>query len=271
MLRALIATFVLIGSGATFALGAPEAEVGADLAAARAAAAKNDRRVLVVDGSGDSVDAVRAAMKKDRDLREKLLYEYDVVHGQENGAGSLAISDADGAEVVRAELSTFTDAGGIDAPALVAFLTEHQAARRSAKAILAAAKKRAKAENKRVFVHFGAPWCGNCHELEAWMAEDDVRPLLEREFVDCKIDIDRTKGGRRLLDRMRTGEPGGIPWFCFLSPDGEKLVESNRASDGKNVGFPRGEPNHVHVRAMLETGAVHLTEEQIEALVDSLP
>ena len=240
------------------------------LAAARADASKNDRHVLVVRGAGDAAAALRSAMKKDRDLRDKLLYEYDVVHAEE-GTAELAISAPDGAAVARSDLSAFSVGGAVDAAGLLAFLKEHQPGRRSATKLLKAAKARAKAENKRVFVHFGAPWCGNCHELEDWMAQPEVAPLLAKEFVDCKIDIDRTRRGRVLLDRTRTGEPGGIPWFCFFAPDGEKLIESNRESDGKNVGFPRGQANHVHVRKMLETGCIHLTEDEITTLVTSLP
>lgn len=259
---------------ALFAAAAAPAESPAPipgLDAARAAAAENDRRVLLVLGEDDAAVAVRAAMKGTRKVREKLTYEYDVVHVETGREGRLTVLAPDGKVVAREDAAAFLDGERVDAKRFVEFLTEHQAARRSAKEIVAAAKERAKAEGKRVFLHFGAPWCGNCHELEDWMASDEVRPLLEKEFVDCKVDIDRTIGGRRLLDRTRTGEPGGIPWFCFLSPDGEKLVESNRESDGKNVGFPRGEANHVHVRKMLETGAVHLTADDIDALIESLP
>jgi len=252
-------------------LGAAEVtEFDSDLAKARVDAAKNDRYVLVVRGEGGAADGLRAALRKDRDLRDKVLYEYDVVH-VDGGAGALEISDPTGAAVARSDLSAFSIAGALDAAGLLAFLKEHQPERRSASKILKAAKARAKAENKRVFVHFGAPWCGNCHELEHWMAQADVAPLLAKEFVDCKIDIDRTKRGRALLDKTRTGEPGGIPWFAFFGPDGEKLIESNRASDGKNVGFPRGEANHVHVRKMLEAGTIHLTEDEITRLIASLP
>lgn len=267
-----------------------EADAAADIEAACARAARENRRVLIQWGADwcGWCHLLHDLFQGNPDVREKLQYEYEVVrvdvgrmdknqdlaerYGADlRGAGIpfLTILDAKGDVIVNQETSSLEAGDRHDPAAVLAFLKEHQAPYPQAKDLLRAGKARAAAEGKRVFLHFGAPWCGNCHQLERWMARDDVRPLLAREFVDLKIDIDRTQGGRRLLDRTRTGEPGGIPRFTFLAPDGTKLVESNRA-DGRNVGFPTSAEDLAHVRTMLETGAVHLTADDVDALIDTL-
>lgn len=266
------------------------ADAKAEIAAALVEAEKNNRRVLIQWGANWCVWCHRLhdAFRGDRDVREKLRYEYDVVlvdvgrrdrnvdlvekYGLDlsRGIPFLTVLDANGDVVVNQETGSLElDGERHDPEKILAFLDQHRAPYQKATDLLKAGKARAQQEGKRLFVHFGAPWCGNCRQLERWMERDDVRPLLEREFVDVKIDIDRTSRGRLLLDRTRTGEPGGIPWFCFFSPEGEKQVESNR-TDGKNVGFPSSEADHAHFRTMLETGAIHLTSAEIDRLVLSL-
>jgi thioredoxin-related protein len=39
----------------------------------------------------------------------------------------------------------------------------------SAEQVLATAKTRAAAEQKAIFVHFGASWCGWCNKLDAYL------------------------------------------------------------------------------------------------------
>ena len=120
----------------------------------------------------------------------------------------------------------------------------------------------------RVFLHFGAPWCGWCHKLEGWLAKPEIASALAKDFVELKIDTDRMVGGQALLDRVRKDDKGGIPWFVFLDGDGNALANSDGPKG--NVGFPSAPEELAHFKTMLEKACVKMTHDDIDALLKSL-
>jgi hypothetical protein len=100
------------------------------------------------------------------------------------------------------------------------------------------------------------------------MALKDVAPVLAKDFTSLKIDTDRMVGGGDLLKRYNP-KPGGIPWFVFIGPAGQPLVDSNDPARG-NVGFPAQDFEIAHFKVMLEKVARKITREEIEFLTKSL-
>jgi hypothetical protein len=100
------------------------------------------------------------------------------------------------------------------------------------------------------------------------MASKDVKPLIEKEFVDVRIDTDRTIGGNDVLKRYQE-KSQGIPWFVFLDANGTALVTST-TPDGRNIGFPWEDFEIAHFIVMLEKVRRHLTAEEVEFLKQSL-
>lgn len=264
----------------------------ADVDAALARAKKDNKRVLIQWGANwcGWCNTLHGVMNKDRELSRKLMYEYEVVrvdigkfdkhmelaksYGVElKSVPHLTILDAAGAVLAQHDTVGFeiAETKSHDPVKITTFLTEHQAPYLDAAKVQAAAFERAKAENKRVFLHFGAPWCGWCHKLEAWMAQPEVSAVLAKEFVDLKIDTDRMKGGAELLTAARavsksTGE--GIPWFVLIDANGTQLATSDAATG--NVGFPYKDEEIAHFVAMLDKAKQHLSSADIEALRKSL-
>ncbi len=267
------------------------ADAGKQIEAALAKAAKENQRVLIQWGGNWCPWCIKlhATFKNDKAIARELLYEYVVVNvdiGRFNknldlvekykadiksGVPYLTLLDAKGNVVVNQETGALESKepgkAEHDTRAVLEFLKKHQAEPRAASNVLENALSTARADNKRVFLHFGAPWCGWCHKLEAWMARPDVAPLLAKDFVDLKVDTDRMTGGQELLNKFNP-KPGGIPWIIILNADGSKIIDSNGPNG--NTGFPAADDEIAHFAKMLSTSAKNLTPDDQTRLVESL-
>jgi thiol:disulfide interchange protein len=271
-----------------------EAAVGSEqiAAASKRAQQRDGTRVLIQWGANwcGRCKLLAATMKSDKELARELSYEYEVVKidvGQfdkhtdlapkygvpiQQGIPYLTFLDANGKLIENHDTCSLEDPtpdSHRDDPAQVlALLKEHETPRVEATKLREAALARAKSEGKRVFLHFGAPWCGWCHKLEDWMARPEVAALLGKEFVDLKIDTERRLGGQEMLDAVRGSKDGGIPWFACLDADGNVLATSGAATE--NIGFPASADEMARFRSMLHKAATKLTLAEIDALTKSL-
>lgn len=261
------------------------------VAAALAKAKKENQRVLIQWGGNwcGWCIVLHDVMKADKAVSRKLLYEYQVVHvdsgknkelAKELGAAFesvpfLTILDADGKPLAQQNTEPFETKvdgqPGHDAKKLLAFFTQHEAKPLAAADVLAAGTAAAKQGSKRVFLHFGAPWCGWCHRLEDWMARPEIAAVLGKDFVDVKIDNDRMTGGKDVYEaqlKAAAQKGSGIPWFVFLDGDGKLLAHSTGPKG--NTGFPYAPEEVDHFVTMLATVKVHLTDADVALLKRSL-
>lgn len=256
-----------------------KADAKAQITSALAKAKKENRRVLVQWGANwcGWCHKLHGTFTGDAKTKRVLMYEYDLVlvdigrfdknmdlaasYGADlraSGVPFLTVLDAEGKAIANQETGVLELPAskeepypGHDAAKVVAFLEAHKAPYLEASAVLAAGMERAKKENKRVFLHFGAPWCGWCHRLEDWMARPEVAAILDKEFVDVKIDEDRMIGGKDVEKAQRGDVKGGIPWFAFVDPaSGEKIATSDGPKG--NVGFPAQPEEIEHFMTMLK-------------------
>ena len=260
-----------------------------DLALAKSK--KENRRVLIVWGSDAAEDcmAFHKSVLSNPQIGKLLRYEYDVVRIDSSDlAKSQTLASRYGAKLSVDALPylTILDATGkplanqiaktlpIEATknseaakdGLFEYLSNLQAKPIDANVVLHAALAQAKTENKLVFLHFGAPWCGWCHRMEDWMAKPEIAKALSKAFVDLKIDTDRMVGGDELLKKY-CEKQGGIPWFAFVSGADEVVVNSDGAKG--NVGFPSEDFEIEHFAVMLEQ-TKRFSKEQITTLSESL-
>jgi hypothetical protein len=99
------------------------------------------------------------------------------------------------------------------------------------------------------------------------MALDDVAPVISKEFVTLKIDLDRSKGARDIVKRY-AGKEQGLPWFALLDADGKAITTSTGPKG--NVGMPWSPEEVAHFGTMLKTAKKQLTDAQIDALIASI-
>jgi thiol:disulfide interchange protein len=271
-----------------------EKAIGSEqIAAALARAKRENRRVLVQWGANWCHWCVLLAdlQKKDASISKEILYEYDVVKidiGQwdkhlelaakygadlkKNGVPYLTVLDADGNVITNQDTGSL-ETGDAEKPAhdpqkVLGFLKSHEATHLEAKAVYDGALANAKKDQKRVFLHFGAPWCGWCHKLDDWLARPEIASVLEKDFVVVKIDQDRMTGGKEMLASLRSDKDGGIPWFAFLDADGNRIVEC--VNEKGNIGFPAQPDEIAYFKSMLEKACVKMSKDDIAMITKSL-
>ncbi len=125
----------------------------------------------------------------------------------------------------------------------------------SADKVLTVAKARAAAEQKTIFVHFGASWCGWCKQLDAFLDRADIKPVFEKYFVPVKLVVMESptnklleNPGADVLMEKLGGALAGLPYSAFLDAQGSLIVNSKcpsaSNSGNANIGYPN-EPAEV--------------------------
>lgn len=117
-----------------------------------------------------------------------------------------------------------------------------------AKADIAAAVKRAGAENKRVLVVYGANWCGWCKLLaEFFKTEKAIAKTLFYEYEIVKVDVARFDKNVDIARGYGADIKQGIPYLTVLDGAGKVLTN-------QDTGSLENGPKHdaVKVQAFLE-------------------
>jgi thioredoxin-related protein len=254
----------------------PSADAKAEIDTALARARRDGKRVLVKYGGNWCGWCYRLHDCFERpEIRKVLRAEYELVlvdirsneklparyNAKPDGYPYLTILDANGKVVSNESTVPLEVADHHDPEKVLAFLEKWKAPQRVAEEVLAETLEAAKQSEKRVLLTFGAPWCGWCHKLEDFLARDDIKQALEKDWIVAKIDIDRMKGGKELLESYRKGRSGGVPWFVIVGADGKEIVSSVGAKG--NCGYPVAEHEIAHFMGMLAKTARKTPEEAI--------
>jgi thioredoxin-related protein len=218
-----------------------------------------DEYVLVmIENSAPRADTVMASCKAPLTPEELKKFGYPF----------LAVLDSSG-KLVKAQPTDVLEEGDHHDPKKVLdVLTRFKAAPQDANLVLEEALSRAASADKRVFLHFGAPWCGWCHRLDEWLAQPDITAILDRDFVITKIDIDRMKDGNRVMMQYRTSNSGGIPWYTILDSKVKSLATAD-APEG-NIGYPARPKEIEHFLATVKDTSRKIEPQQFEKLHQSL-
>ncbi|WP_165247875.1 thioredoxin family protein [Paludisphaera soli] len=223
---------------------------------ALAEARKDGKRVLLMFG-GDWCGwchRLHKLFEEDREIASVLSNEYALVmidtqapnaegylkeasKGQEGvGFPFLAVLDADGKLLVGQKTDPLEEGDHHDPKKVKAFLDQWKVAAKDAEAVVKDALARASAEDKRVLLTFGAPWCGWCHRLEDFLARPEIAEALADDLIVAKVDVDRMTHGHEVMMRHRKEVVGGIPWYVVL--DGQGKAHGTADTAFGNIGYP---------------------------------
>ena len=112
-----------------------------------------------------------------------------------------------------------------------------------ARAEIKEAVARAAKNHRRVILVFGGNWCYDCHVLDQAFHQDDVAPLVAKNFQVVHVDIgDDGKKNNDVAAEYQTPLNKGVPVLAILGPDGKLLYsqqngewESARSLDPDDV------------------------------------
>lgn len=120
-------------------------------------------------------------------------------------------------------------------------------ATRDASADVAQAVALARAQGKRVIVDVGGEWCTWCHILHRFIAaHDDVRSLIESDFIWVKVNYSPSNKNERLLSAWT--KVNGYPHLFVLDGEGQvirsqataELESGNNYDKAKVLAFLNG-------------------------------
>src|SRR4051812_7835999 len=146
-----------------------------------------------------------------------------------------------------------------------------------AQTIIERALKTAKAENKTVFVHFGASWCEWCKQLDTMLSSQEVGKLIADHFVLVNLTVQESDdkkglenpGAQEIMEKNGAGK-AGVPYYLFLDTNGMKLVDSLAMPKGANIGYPATPEEIKTFTGLLPKAAPRMTADQRAAIADYL-
>jgi RNA polymerase sigma factor (sigma-70 family) len=146
------------------------------------------------------------------------------------------------------------------------FLKKHAPAARDARKLLAAAKRKARETDRRVWIVDEGSRCGPCFRLARWL--EDQHALLEQDYVIVKLNGGLDEHVDEVLERFQRPADAGVPWFAITDAEGTPLATSD--SPHGNIGFPTEQPEKLHLFLMLQKTAQKLTTGDRDRLIKSL-
>lgn len=136
-----------------------------------------------------------------------------------------------------------------------------------ARKVINDALKRAKKENRRVLIQWGANWCGWCHLLHDTFEKDkDVSRKLMYEYDLVLIDVGRFDKNLDIAEEYKADlKANGVPYLTILDADGQVIANQETGSLESKI---EGKTEHDPIRVfnfLSENQAPYLDAESILA------
>lgn len=97
-----------------------------------------------------------------------------------------------------------------------------------AKAAVARARAQAIREHKTLLIDMGGNWCLDCRVLAGIMAMPDLKPFLDKHYVEVSVDIGRYDQNLDIADKFGAHYDRGAPAVLIVEPRSGKLLNKGR-------------------------------------------
>ena len=112
-----------------------------------------------------------------------------------------------------------------------------------AKANIATAVERAKADNKHVLLQIGGNWCPWCIKLHGFMAEDSqIDSLMNADYVRVMVNYSKENKNDEVMKELGYPQRFGFPVLVILDEEGQRLhtqdswfLEKDKSYDREKV------------------------------------
>lgn len=209
-------------------------------------AALPNYQVLAVDTEADGVS----------DLAEQL-----GISLEPNKLPAWYLGNTSGKPLVSGSMPQSEKANGLDRPAIVELLSRHVPEPLDAHELLREALVEAATSNRRVIVQETATWCGPCHMVTRYLEKQ--RSIWKKDYLWVQIDH-RWHGSYEVMNSLKEGYRGGIPWLAVLDSD-RTVLATSEGPDG-NIGFPHDSASIDHFMSMISSTRLRLSDEDLKAL-----
>ena len=139
-------------------------------------------------------------------------------------------------------------------------------------ALLSAAIRKARAEDKRILVEFRASWCQWCKRLDATLTGPEFSRLIEANYVLVNLTVQEgddkkaleNPGAEDLMSEMK-GE--GLPYVIFMDSNGMRIADSMVMPNHGNIGYPVTPEEIAAFDGLLEKTALRMSASERMAIV----
>lgn len=128
----------------------------------------------------------------------------------------------------------------------------------TADTVMQRALRKAKTENKNLFIIFHASWCGWCHKMDTAMNDPVCKKYFDDNYIIEHLTILESKNKKHLenpgaeaLYKKYAPEDSGIPFWLVYDASGA-LIADSKMPDGNNSGCPATKAEVDHFISVLK-------------------